>query len=127
MARGSIDWLNKKQGLSTSEAEYVAFSAATQEATWLRRLLSVLNVSTTTPTVLIEHNQGAIAIARNPIIHARTKHIDIRYHYVHETLQKRIIELRYCPTSDMIADILTKPLNKGRFETLRLWDSRWCN
>ena len=123
MAGGSIDWLSKKQGvvaLSTSEAEYVALSAATQEATWLRRLLSDLNVSTTTPTVLMEDNQGAIAIARNPIIHARTKHIDIRYHYVREALQKRIIELRYCPTSDMIADILTKPLNKGRFETLRL-------
>ena len=77
-------------------------------------------MSTATPTVLMEDNQGAIAIAKNPIIHARTKHIDIRYHYVREALQKRIIELRYCPTSDMIADILTKPLNKGRFETLRL-------
>ena len=69
------------------------------------------------PTVLMEDNQGVIAIARNPI---RTKHIDIRYHYVCEALQEGTIDLFYCPTEEMVADWLTKPLSRGPFEKLRL-------
>ncbi len=85
MAGGAISWLSKKQAivaLSTSEAEYVALSLATQEAVWLRRLLTDLRAAPNGPTLLMEDNQGAIAIARNPIAHARTKHIDIRYHSI---------------------------------------------
>ena len=122
MARGPITWLSKKQGivaLSTTEAEYVALSTATQEAVWLRRLLMDINALPNGPTVLMEDNQGAIAIAKNPIVHARTKHIDIRYHYIREAVQGRTIKLEYCPTNEMLADILTKPLSKGRFELLR--------
>ena len=123
MAGGAISWMSKKQAivaLSTSEAEYVALSSATQEAVWLRRLLVDLRTAPKEPTVLMEDNQGAIAIARNPISHARTKHIDIRYHYVYEALQEGTIDLFYCPTEEMVADLLTKPLLRGPFEKLRL-------
>ena len=68
MARGPITWLSKKQGivaLSTTEAEYVALSTATQEAVWLRRLLMDLNALPNGPTVLMEDNQGAIAVAKS--------------------------------------------------------------
>ena len=66
--------------LSTSEAEYVTLSSATQEVVWLRKLLMTdLRVTSQGPTVLMEDNQGAIAISKNPVGHARTKHIDIRY------------------------------------------------
>ena len=85
LSRGPISWLSKKQSvtaLSTSEAEYVALSVATQEAVWLRRLLSEMRMCSKEPTVLKEDNQGAVAIAKNPVFHSRTKHIDIRYHYV---------------------------------------------
>ena len=68
----------------------------------------------------MEDNQGAIAIAKNPIAHARTKHIDIRYHYIREAVNDGIIEVKYCPTKQMIADVLTKPLPRGQFENLRL-------
>ena len=68
---------------------------------------------------LMEDNQGAIAISRNPVEHARTKHIDIRYHFVREAIKDRVIELRYCSSQNMIADILTKPLPRGQFEKLR--------
>ena len=71
------------------------------------------------PTVMMEDNQGTIAMARNPVSHARTKHIDIRYHYVREAVQKKVISLNYCPSENMTADILTKPLARGRFESLR--------
>lgn len=64
----------------------------------------------------MEDNQSAIAIARNPTGHARTKHIDIRYHFVRE---KGTTDLCYCPTKEMIADLLTKSLPRGRFESLR--------
>ena len=97
----------------------MALSAATQEAVWLRRLLIDLNVVPQGPTKLMEDNQGAIAIARNPVAHGRTKHIDIRYHYVREAVQQRVVDLCYCPTSEMLADLLTKPLSRGQFETLR--------
>ena len=76
-------------------------------------------MTTSEPTVLMEDNQGAIAIAKNPMAHARTKHIDIRYHYVREAVQE-VIKLQYCPTAQMIADLLTKPLPRGQFEILRL-------
>ena len=123
MAEGAISWVSKKQAvtaLSTSEAEYIALSFATQEAVWLRRLLTDLGAAPTKPTVLMEDNQGAIAIARNPVAHARTKHIDIHYHYVREALHEGAIDLQYCPTSEMIADLLTKPLSRGQFERLQL-------
>ncbi len=57
------------------------------------------------PTVIMEDNQGAIAMARNPGSHARTKHIDIRFHYVREAVQQGAIALQYCPTDIMLADI----------------------
>ena len=68
----------------------------------------------------MEDNQGAIAITRNPATRARTKHIDIHFHFVREEMKNEVLDLRYCPTNDMVADLLTKPLPKGRFETLRV-------
>ena len=121
MTGGPVSWISKKQAivaLSTSEAEYVAVSTATQEAVWLRRLLADLQAPLEGPTVIMEDNQSTIAIAKNPIMHARTKHIDIRYHYIREALQQETITLIYCPTDKMIADLLTKGLPRGRFERL---------
>ena len=118
---GAVSWLSKKQStvaLSSAEAEYVALSQAAQECTWLQRLLSDLGMDTT-PTVIHEDNQGAIAIAKNPVDHSRTKHIDIRYHYIRECVQNGQIQLKYCPTDEMKADILTKPVPRQKCEYLR--------
>ena len=123
MSGGAVSWLSKKQttvALSTAEAEYIALCSATQETVWLRRLLMDLNLNPCNATTLMEDNQSAIAIARNPVAHTRTKHIDIRYHYVREAVQEGTIDICYCPSADMIADILTKPLSRERFEKLRL-------
>ena len=70
------------------------------------------------PTVIHEDNQGAIALARNPVTHVRTKHIDICYHFIREGIQNGAIDLKYVTTNEMVADILTKPLSKHRFEKL---------
>ena len=121
LAKGAVSWLSKKQAtvaLSTTEAEYVALSTATQEAIWLRRLFTDVGEPLEEPIVINEDNQGAIAMAKNPVGHARTKHIDIRYHFVREGMQNGTIILKYVATSEMIADILTKPLPKHPFEKL---------
>ena len=89
LAGGAISWMSKRQAvvaLSTCEAEYIALSQAAQEAAWLQKLLSELKVSSHL-TVIMEDNQGAIAIANNPVSHSRTKHIDIRYNYIREAVQ----------------------------------------
>ena len=122
LSNAPVSWQSKKQSnvtLSTTEAEYVALSSATQELVWLHRLLSDIGEVFQDPTVLYEDNQGAISVANNPIIHARTKHIDIRYHFVREKVEDGTIQLKYCPTDEMIADILTKPLPTQCFVKFR--------
>ena len=121
LAKGAVSWLSKKQAtvaLSTAEAEYVALSAATQEAIWLRRLLTDVGESLEDPIVINEDNQGAIPMAKNPVGHARTKHIDICYHLVREGVQNGAIILKYVATGEMIADILMKLLPKHPFQKL---------
>ena len=121
LACGAVSWLSKRQAivaLSTTETEYVALSTATQEAIWLRRLLADIGEPPEGPTEIYEDNQGAISMPKNPVGHARTKHIDIRYHFVRERVQDGAIALKYIGTEEMIVNILTKPLPKHRFEKL---------
>ena len=119
----TISWKSKLQSivaLSLTEAEYVSLSSATQEALWLRVLLDGTGFKQDNATTIFEDNQGAIALAKNPTHHSRTKHIDIKYHYVREAVSTKEINLEYCPTQDMIADSLTKGLPRPQFEKLRL-------
>ena len=118
MSGAATSWKSRKQtcvALSTAEAEYVALASAAQEAAWMRQLLEDLCHKQTEPTVVREDNQSAIAIAQQPHSHSKMKHIDIRYHFVREKVQDNTIELRYCPTNDMLADILTKGLTYDKF------------
>jgi hypothetical protein len=85
IANGTVSWSSRRQATvakSSTEAEYVVLSTATQEAIWLRRLMGDLNKGTEEPTVIYEDNQGAIALAKNPRYHNRTKHVDICHHFV---------------------------------------------
>ena len=122
LANGPVNWFSKKQAtvsMSTAESEYVALGQAAQETVWLRKLLEEIGMDLTqNPTLIHEDNQGVIAIARNPVSHARTKHIDIRYHCVREAILNKVINLEYTPTYKMIADVLTKPLSKPQFTKL---------
>ena len=110
---GAVSWSSKKQELvtlSTTEAEYVAATHAAKEAAWLRRLLTEIFTTVDTPTTLFSDSKSAIALAQDGHYHARTKHIDIRYHYIRYIIEAGAIKLVYCPTNDMTADTLTKAL-----------------
>jgi hypothetical protein len=116
-----ISWKSKKQAcvaLSTAEAEYIALSGAGQECVWLKRLMGDLDVCTDN-CILYEDNQSAIALTKNPQFHGRSKHIAIRYHYIRELVENRVLKVEYCSTSDMIADVFTKGLCRETFVKLR--------
>jgi hypothetical protein len=110
---GAVSWSSKQQeivSLSTTESEYVAATHAAKEAIWLRALISQLFPMVDSPTTLFSDNKSAIALTENLQYHARTKHIDIRYHFIRWIVENGIIRLVFCPTDDMIADTLTKAL-----------------
>ena len=117
----AISWSSRKQSsvaLSAAEAEYMALSSATQEAVWLRQLYTDLFKDPIRPTVVYEDNQACISMAENPKFHGRAKHINLKYHYIREQIGKSI-ELVYCPTNEMVADVLTKGLSQEKFLKLR--------
>ena len=118
----TVSWCSKRQACvarSTTEAEYMALSIACQESIWLRRLLSDIQVNQQSPSTIYEDNIGAIELSKNPKFHNRTKHIDISYHFVREQVEQKAISVKYCPSENMLADIMTKGLSKIAFERLR--------
>ena len=82
----------------------------------MRELISELGNPPHNSTVILEDNQSAISIAKNPQFHGRTKHINIKYHFIREQIANGTICLKYCPTEDMLADILTKGIGPEKFE-----------
>lgn len=103
--------------LSSCEAEYLALGEAAREAKYLRQLLAEMNFATS-PTWLRCDNQGAMSLAKNPSHHQRTKHIDIRHHFIRELIASGEISVCFVPSSDNLADALTKPLGRVRFNQL---------
>ncbi|KAG8480908.1 hypothetical protein CXB51_025463 [Gossypium anomalum] len=115
-------WCSKKQqtvAQSTAEAEYIAAAAAVNQAIWLRNLLYDLNEEQLESTEIKVDNQSAVAIAKNPVFHGKTKHFKIKFHFVRKAEQSKEVSLVHCSSQDQLADILTKPLGTARFETLR--------
>ena len=117
---GAVSWQSRKQEivtLSTAEAEYVAATHAAKEAIWLHRLIFELFPIPPSTTTLYCDNQAAIKLAIEDNYHARTKHIDIRFHFIRQVVTDNTLTLIYCPTDDMTADILTKSLPKWKVST----------
>ena len=122
IGQSSVSWSSKKQvsvALSSTEAEYIAASYASQEAIWLREVLNDLGIALTQPTILHEDNQSCIKLATSDKNSTRTKHIDVRHHYLRDLVVQEMIDFMFCETSMMIADVLTKPLPRPKFEKLR--------
>jgi hypothetical protein len=116
--QGAISWSSKKQqviALSTVEAEYIAQAHAAKEALWLRSFVSEIRNEPARAITINSDNQGAIALAKDNKFHARTKHIDVRYHFIREAVEDGKVSVVYIPTDDNLADIFTKPLAKTKF------------
>ena len=117
-----ISWQSRLQPIvasSTMEAEYIALANAVHEVMWLKNLLSEIKFPSSAPATIYEDNQACIKFAEDPgRFHKRTKHIDIRYHLSRDAVKEGIIRICYCPTTEMLADLLTKALPSPRFNNL---------
>ncbi len=110
-----VSWKTKKQptvALSTCEAEYIALAATIQECLYLTQLLSGIDKQVYVLPRVYEDNQGTIALAENPVSRQRCKHVDIKYHFIRSTVTDGKVLLEYCPTDQMVVDLMTKPATK---------------
>ncbi|XP_019181955.1 PREDICTED: uncharacterized protein LOC109177102 [Ipomoea nil] len=117
-----ISWLSKKQrtvARSSTEAEYKALADVSAEVTWVVSLLQELGLHSGGPATLWCDNLGATYLCANPVFHARTKHVEIYYHFVRDKVASGDFVVNYVSTTDQLADILTKPLPSTRFAALR--------
>ena len=122
LAGAAITWMSRKQdtvALSTVEAEYTAMSEACKDGVWLRGLLKEIGIEQPSPTVIHCDSTGAVALARNPIQHQRTKHINVKYHRIRELLKGKEISLVYLQTEKQPADAMTKALPEVKFVQCR--------
>ena len=112
-----ISWKSKKQNnvaLSSCEAEYIALTSAIQEANFLRQLFADMQGSDKKQLMINVDNQAAISLAKNPVYHQRSKHIDIKYHYIRSEVKNNKVLLKYVPSELNLADIFTKPVSSSK-------------
>ena len=122
MGSGVISWFswNKScMALSTSEVEYVISYSTSCEGVWLRKLLSDLFDLQLDATCIYCDNQSCVKLSKNPVFHDKSKHIDIKYHYIKYMVQRGAVKLQYFVIDEQIADVLTKLLARVKFEYFR--------
>jgi hypothetical protein len=120
-AGGPVSWKSKLQvvtALSSCEAEYVALTEAVKEMLWLVMHFRALGVELEVPIFIFGDNTAAIALAKNPVFHQRTKHIDIKHHFLREHIKAGTIKLMYVDTKQNVADVLTKLTSAPVFNSL---------
>ncbi|KAH9650091.1 protein kinase domain-containing protein [Citrus sinensis] len=116
-----VTWRSKKQTVvarSSAEAEYRAVALGICEVFWIKKILKEIKASNSLPMKVYCDNKSAIAIAHNPVLHDRTKHVEVDKHFIKEKLDSGLVCMPYIPTNEQIADILTKGLPKKHFEKL---------
>ena len=119
---GAVSWSSKKQpvvSLSTTEAEYIAAASCACQCVWLRRVLEQLGYVQEKCTTILCDNSSTIKLSKNPVLRGRSKHIDIRFHFLRELVKDGVVDLSHCNTQDQVADIMTKPLRLEVFLKLR--------
>jgi hypothetical protein len=119
---GCISWSSRLQptvAVSTTEAEYMAAAAAIKEALWLRTLMLDFGIKIGALDIRCD-NQGAIRLLKHPIASARSKHIDVIYHFARERVARQEVKIQYCSTEHMIADCMTKALPVSKIESCRI-------
>ena len=121
MGSNLVSWFSKKQNcvsLSTAEAEYIAAGSSCSQMIWMKQMLTEYNVTQDVMTLYCD-NLSTINISKNPIQHSRTKHIDIRHHFIRDLVEEKTIKLEHVATELQLADIFTKALDANQFENLR--------
>ena len=121
MGPNLISWSSKKQhtvSRSSTESEYRALAHTTADVVWILQLLSTISVSLSTIPIIWCDNRSAIALAHNPISHARTKHIEIDCHFIRDKVLAKQIQLQFIASAAQVANLFTKPLPKDRFRFL---------
>lgn len=122
MSSGAISWASKKQpivALSTTEAEYIVAAFCACQCVWIRRILEKIGAEENTVTVINCDNSSTIQLSKYPVLHGKSKHIEVRFHYLRELVNGEIVKLKYCETENQVADIFTKSLKLELFEKLR--------
>ncbi|KMQ88628.1 retrovirus-related pol polyprotein from transposon tnt 1-94 [Lasius niger] len=117
LSGAAISWTSRKQrtvALSSTEAEYLGLTDAVKEALHLNQFLKELGFNIRTPIILFNDNQGAAQLSKNPVHHARSKHIDIRCHFIREAISDGTVDIKYLPTERMPADMLTKAIPSSK-------------
>jgi Reverse transcriptase (RNA-dependent DNA polymerase)/gag-polypeptide of LTR copia-type/GAG-pre-integrase domain/Integrase core domain len=120
---GAVSWSSKLQSvvaLSTTEAEYMAAVEAGKELKWMRSLLGEFGYKVDGASTLCIDNQSAINVSKNPEHHGRMKHLDLKFHWLRENVEGGMIKPKHVGTNDMIADCLTKPLNRIKHDNCRI-------
>src|ERR1044071_5764449 len=115
-----VSWQSKKQtsvATSTAEAEYIVAASCTSQIQWLQYQLLDYGIKETKTPLLVD-SKSAISIIQNPVQLSKTKHIEIRYHFIRDCYEKSKIEVKHATTANQIADIFTKPLDKSIFQKL---------
>ena len=128
MGGTTFTWVLKKKSivtLSTCEAEYVAVTSCVCYEIWFQNLLKEMSVLQKESTKIFVDNKAAIALAKNPVFHDRSKHIDTRYHYIRECIARKDVQLEYVKSHDQVVNIFTKPLKQEYFIKLKKFD--WSN
>lgn len=113
LSGGSVTWESRKQrtvALSSTEAEYMAIANATKEAMYLTNFLKELGCADLADATIYNDNRSAGLLAENPVFYSRSKHIDIKHHFIRQAISERALRLVYLP-EEMIADVLTKALS----------------
>jgi hypothetical protein len=119
---GPVTWQSSKQkvvALSSCEVEYIAAAAATCQSVWLAWLLAEVMGDEVAAPLLKVDNQSTISLIKNPVHHDRSKHIDVKYHYIRECAEKKLTEVMSVGTAEQLGDIFTKSLGRTRFQELR--------
>ncbi|KAF2300982.1 hypothetical protein GH714_018927 [Hevea brasiliensis] len=122
MNSSAVSWCSKKQPivtLSTTEAEFVAAAVCACQGVWIKRILKELGQFDGGCTTVMCDNSSTIKLSKNPVMHGRSKHIDVRFHFLRNLTKEGVIELVHCGSQDQVADIMTKPLKLDVFQKLR--------
>lgn len=122
LSKAAVCWSSRKQAivtLSSTEAEYVAATSCACHCVWVKGILQQFNTKPCQCFEILCDNSSSIKLSKNPVMHKRTKHIDVRYHYLRDLTSQEVVKLVFCGTEEQVADIMTKPVKLKTFVKLR--------